>query len=411
MKNTPKKPVLSICIPTYNRSRYLNKLLPTLFSELKEFPHATEVILSDNCSTDQTEKIILSYSEEVNLKYFRHGINCGAYANYMFSLSKGSGEFLLYLADDDFINFQELDLVIRKLLNNINITAVYAPWILHDLVKNETRGQFYHQPNDILITKDNHLLLTETVINLRAFPEIGVFRRVCWEKVAQKTPNMAYWAFVFPSLYISLGDVLFSCRPFYVSITKHFHDDSRSQLGNEEAEKFWDIYRGGLEFMLSRAVKMMTREKHLAILGLINDFISERISVALRLKINNGRNDIDIYHLGCRLKGLGYDHLLPIPLNILSLRATLFFLATDNHGFLESPILLLHESVSNQNYSRVKSISENRVSRLSADSKHQDCVIIFQSKSDLDECDLDELKSDGLKIVIINEVQFKFPHF
>lgn len=411
MKNTPKKTVLSICIPTYNRSRYLNKLLPTLFSELKEFPHATEVILSDNCSTDQTETLISGYSEEVNLKYFRHEINYGASANYMFSLSKGSGEFLLYLADDDFINFKELNLVIEKLLNNTNIAAVYAPWILHDLVKNQNLGQFYHQPNDILIPKDNHLLLTETVLNLRAFPEIGVFRRVCWERVVQKVPNMAYWAFVFPSLYVSIGDILFSCRPFYISITKYFHDDSRSQLGNEDAEKSWDVYRGGLEFMLSRAVKMMTREKHLAILGLINDFISERISVALRLKINSGRDDIDIYHLGCRLRGLGYDHLLPIPLNVLSLKATLFFLATDHHQFLELPLLLLHESVSNQNYSRIKLFSGDRSSRLLKTSKHKACVVIFQSKSDLDECDLNELKSGGSKIIIINEIQFKFPHF
>ena len=163
--------------------------------------------------------------------------------------------------------------------------------------------------------------------------------------------------------------------------------------------------------MLSRAVKMMTREKHLAILGLINNFISERISVALRLKINSGRDDIDIYHLGCRLRGLGYDHLLPIPLDVLSLKATLFFIATDHHQFLELPLLLLHESVSNQNYSRIKLFSGDRASRFLKNSKHKDCVVIFQSKSDLDECDLNELKSDGLKIVIINEVQFKFPHF
>jgi glycosyltransferase involved in cell wall biosynthesis len=406
-----KKPVLSICIPTYNRSRYLNRLLPALFSELENFPHETEIIISDNFSTDKTQEVISEYLTKLTLKYFRHESNCGAYANYMFALSKGCGQFLLYLADDDFINFPELDLAVKKLLTNPNLAAVYAPWILYNLVENKSQRQFYTQQNDILINKDNHLLLIETVLSLRVFPEIAVFRRVCWENVAQKTPNLAYWAFVFSSLYVSAGDVLFSCRPFYVSITKYFHDDSRSQLGTEEAENIWDVYRGGLEFMLSRAVRMINREKHLALLGLINDFISERMSTALRLKIGNARSDIDIYYLACRLNGLGYNHLLPTNMYVLSLRATLFFISTDHHQFKEPPKLLCHESLNNQDYNQIKLISRNRASRLLVNSEAKFCAIIFQSRNILNEFYLNKIQNDHCRILIVDELRFKFPWF
>lgn len=50
-----EKPLLSICIPTYNRAEYLAKSLDTLVC-LPEFNSSeVEVVISDNASTDNTQ--------------------------------------------------------------------------------------------------------------------------------------------------------------------------------------------------------------------------------------------------------------------------------------------------------------------------------------------------------------------
>lgn len=49
------KPYLSICIPTYNRSEVLKESLMQL---LKYEGDDIEVVISDNCSPDNTEEVV-----------------------------------------------------------------------------------------------------------------------------------------------------------------------------------------------------------------------------------------------------------------------------------------------------------------------------------------------------------------
>jgi abequosyltransferase len=50
------RPLLSICIPTYNRSQYLKQALETYVSNAA-FDDEVEIVISDNASTDNTEKM------------------------------------------------------------------------------------------------------------------------------------------------------------------------------------------------------------------------------------------------------------------------------------------------------------------------------------------------------------------
>lgn len=66
-----KKPLLSLCIPTYNRAVYLKKSLDSLvrqerFSEI-------EVVISDNASDDGTRELCKKYCKKYsNIKYFEN---------------------------------------------------------------------------------------------------------------------------------------------------------------------------------------------------------------------------------------------------------------------------------------------------------------------------------------------------
>jgi glycosyltransferase involved in cell wall biosynthesis len=94
-------PLVTIAIPTYNRA---NSYLPqTLKCALNQTYPNLEIIVSDNCSTDDTKSYI-STIVDPRLRYFRHNVNIGATDNFNFCLKQTTGEYLLILHDDDLID-------------------------------------------------------------------------------------------------------------------------------------------------------------------------------------------------------------------------------------------------------------------------------------------------------------------
>ena len=88
--------ILSICIPTFNRSSYLKKTIESIISQERFIiTNDVEVIISDNCSNDDTEEISLSFVKENNgkISYYRNEKNI-LDLNFEMALSKGRGEFL-----------------------------------------------------------------------------------------------------------------------------------------------------------------------------------------------------------------------------------------------------------------------------------------------------------------------------
>ncbi len=90
------KPILSICIPTYNRAENLNKTLKTIISQdFFNNTNAVEVVVSDNCSSDNTPDICKKYMERFPGKFVYHrNLENIKDKNFEKSLSLGSGIFL-----------------------------------------------------------------------------------------------------------------------------------------------------------------------------------------------------------------------------------------------------------------------------------------------------------------------------
>ena len=57
-------PLLSICIPTYNRYEYLISNLEILMPQVAKFADKIEVLINDNASTDSTTEILSKVASE-----------------------------------------------------------------------------------------------------------------------------------------------------------------------------------------------------------------------------------------------------------------------------------------------------------------------------------------------------------
>ncbi len=85
------KPLLSICIPTYNRAEYLKKSIESIVCQEEFKNELVEIIVSDNVSTDDTERIGRYYAEEYdNFFYYRNEVNVNN-DNFPLVISRGNG--------------------------------------------------------------------------------------------------------------------------------------------------------------------------------------------------------------------------------------------------------------------------------------------------------------------------------
>ncbi|MBQ0033647.1 MAG: glycosyltransferase family 2 protein [bacterium] len=95
--------MLSICIPTYNRLKYLKELLPGLLAQIDAVPEGTvELVVSDNVSTDGTA----DYLKSIKRDYFRfwtNETNIGGDRNFLKCIREAKGDYVWLVGDDDLV--------------------------------------------------------------------------------------------------------------------------------------------------------------------------------------------------------------------------------------------------------------------------------------------------------------------
>lgn len=96
-----KQPLVSILMTAYNRSQYIAEAIESV---LNSSYTKIELIIVDDCSTDNTVEIASSYLErDERIKVFRNKNNLGDYPNRNKAASYAKGKYLKYLDSDDLI--------------------------------------------------------------------------------------------------------------------------------------------------------------------------------------------------------------------------------------------------------------------------------------------------------------------
>jgi abequosyltransferase len=114
---TDKQPLLSIAIPTWNRSFFLEKILKQLQQELVYCePENVEILVSDNFSSDNTEEIVdQAKISGLKLNYIRNEENIGSDANIAQCFNLARGKYVLILGDDDLFVDKALAWLLERL--------------------------------------------------------------------------------------------------------------------------------------------------------------------------------------------------------------------------------------------------------------------------------------------------------
>ncbi len=184
---TPGK--VTVLIPTYKRAEKLKRAVESVLNQSYQ---DLKIVISDNASGDETEKIVNGLIKNDNrIEYFKQPVNIEMNPNFNFLVSKVSTPFFCFLTDDDYYlpNFLEDSFSIFKKYPQIMFSVMSAPEIneagdlLNDqLNKWHREGYFEKADPDLMkmVIDGNHPIMTaclfrSDIIKYFIFdPEVGV---------------------------------------------------------------------------------------------------------------------------------------------------------------------------------------------------------------------------------------------
>ena len=107
--------LVSIIMPSYNTGQYIEE---SIRSVLAQTYTNWELLIVDDCSTDNTDEVVLPFLEDKRIKYFRNIINCGAAVSRNIALREAKGRWIAFLDSDDLWLPQKLEKQIAFMTEN-----------------------------------------------------------------------------------------------------------------------------------------------------------------------------------------------------------------------------------------------------------------------------------------------------
>lgn len=203
-------PLLSICIPTYNRSHLLKEGLTYILAAAKGFEDKIEIVISDNAGTDNTEEVVHEFQNKYPfIRYHRNDKNIYE-LNYYVCADLAVGEYVWIFSDDDVMEPHAIGTVLEKTNKNHNLVICNYPLWSDDLSK-VIRERMLPIRHDMTINSHDELLRT---MGLRlGFISMVIIRR----NLFLSFPLSEYETYVeygFPFLYAVYSGVLHQCRAY-----------------------------------------------------------------------------------------------------------------------------------------------------------------------------------------------------
>ena len=138
-------PLVTIVIPTYNRVVMTKRLLQSIYSSSYK---NIEVIVIDDCSTDNTSKILTQqFKKKERFKIYRNKKNLFSAASRNIGLKKALGKYILFIDDDNVVD--------KNMIKNL----------VEEIEKDKQIGEI--GPVNYSFSKKDKILWSKTTRNMR----------------------------------------------------------------------------------------------------------------------------------------------------------------------------------------------------------------------------------------------------
>lgn len=277
------KPKLSICIPTYNRAKYLPALLDSIVSQVNE-KNILEVCISDNGSEDNTYQIVEKYQKQYKyIRYFRWQQNVGYGRNCLKVVEIAKGDYCWIVGSDDVLVGDAIKNCLDILQSN-DVDMIMGGSIKCDLnlVKSQVSDfssylSYIHPSKNIIFNLSDvskFIKYCETPCGEKFFTYISIvlFKKEKWDGVVDKIKDA--WVFNSPWIhsyvFLSFFKEYDNCQLFCINKNLVFYRGGNFSFSRNDRIKrvFCDLFdfRNVIdEVFATDVVRRATLLKHIQI--------------------------------------------------------------------------------------------------------------------------------------------------
>lgn len=183
---------LTIAIPTYNGAPTIERLLDSIF--IQDFrKDQVNIIVCDNCSTDNTLEVLKRYENRVTI--FKNETNLGGDRNFRLCVQMAESEYVWIIGDDDFLRVDAISEVLNKIVKQ-KYACIFVNFSLYDIkLQRESLERYIPIETDIETTGISNFLthtniaanfLSAMIHNKELFLSVNVDEYIgsCWLQFA-----------------------------------------------------------------------------------------------------------------------------------------------------------------------------------------------------------------------------------
>ena len=120
--------LVSIIMPSYNTGRFIAESIKSVLAQT--YPD-WELIIVDDCSTDNTDEVVQPFLPDERIKYFKNEKNSGAALTRNKAMREANGEWVAFLDSDDLWEPEKLEKQIAFMKDN-NYVFSYHEYVKID---------------------------------------------------------------------------------------------------------------------------------------------------------------------------------------------------------------------------------------------------------------------------------------
>lgn len=246
------RPKISIIVATYNQENTIARTLDSILAQEGDFDY--EIIIGEDCSTDNTARICKEYAAKYpqKIKLMLNNPNKGLLDNYFDCILAATGDYIADCAGDDYwIDSRKLDKQRRILDSDSSIVLVHTGWNYNDetshlITPARQNNSHYHKP----VMPESSLLLP--VMRRDDAPIVhlctALYRRDTFLKIYNDDPYMFRCKdFTCEDLQLTAAFSNAGKIAYIPDITMNYSTGINSISSEKDAIKTFDFYLGTLK--------------------------------------------------------------------------------------------------------------------------------------------------------------------
>jgi len=219
--NLPYKYLLSICIPTFNRSKYLNGLLENISSEISKYDIADDlqVVIVNGHSNDDTEEMVKTFKIECELKYYRRQVRVGVDKDILKCVELSDAQYCWLFSDDDMFTDGAIDYLLGVLKKEEVLSGCFSNRIPFNFKMEKKIAEVRKWPGKILKNDMLFVEKSECIKNIGmdyGFLSSQIINRSLWQKAVGNEDFGSLYKCYYLMVHIILKMMDENCRWLYI---------------------------------------------------------------------------------------------------------------------------------------------------------------------------------------------------